>query len=911
LLYIRGFIPWTNFPQSATVYSWNDWKFIIDQAARMRMNFIHIHNYNGQNGHNEMFHNFTVNGYTSRTWMPTARSGHQWACPGFEVKNFRFGGGDLFDDYDFGSSGTLHNESLSNEEVSSKGISLFQKVIAYAHQRGVKIALGIDIDLILPEYGLPADDPLVIHARIKQITTDYPDLDYLVLFISEMIHHDNEKLEQWQRIFDAMYIQVKETAHNTRIAVSGWGLKKEIADQLPRDVIAAPISGYSDSFEDGSIYGDREYWGCPWLERDIYSSNYYYPYEMHLSNTISAFSRKAANIKGLYCLSWRITDAVDAKLSYIAKAPWDSTNKYKTSYDVYAEYAEKNYGQSNVHDIVHIINQNEPVCSKVAECQPTGQFTGKDFHETDYLLNIKKIELSRFGKTYKSIHAYNFDSASEVKRWITAGNDSCVAEINYGDYLLFRDVDFGLGMTEIKAAISTQNSAACVGFRLDSLNGKSLGMIDVIHSGGWTNWSTQQTAAYEVKGIHDLYVLFNTRREFENQYDKSIAQLEIISNCIRNESDKGNQYRLGLLYNRIASVRDYLEIDKTFPHIKSSAQLPGSFPSWVQNFTHRVTDISSLGNTQSIQNRYVQERYLEREKELLDSSEIKFPTRVTASGTKNGAGLSWTNNEPELSGTEVYRNGEKIAEVNKDKNQFKDIFHGEAIYQLKAIRTGGQSGDFSASVKCYAGNADKEAPKIIVVSPPKAIVQEQKNSISARILDNRDYPMISATLYYRKAGDKNWKSKQMSRRTKSIFYADFPEKINGNLLEYYIKAGDGDNTAFYPATAPLLSSTVVYEDRPSDNTLETPSLVVKDNVLHWEPIHRAFIYHIYRLDDKSKRMDGSTYLAYLPKDCDQFSDLTEDFGGNTKKGSYWYVIVTEDFDGNRSKPSNILRIDYP
>ena len=299
-LYIRGFIPWTNFPQSATVYSWNDWKFIIDQAARMRMNFIHIHNYNGQNGHNEMFHNFTVNGYTSRTWMPTARSGHQWACPGFEVKNFRFGGGDLFDDYDFGSSGTLHNESLSNEEVSSKGISLFKKVIAYAHQRGVKIALGIDIDLILPEYGLSADDPLVIHARIKQITTDYPDLDYLVLFISEMIHHDNEKLVQWQRIFDAMYIQVKETAHNTRIAVSGWGLKKEIADQLPRDVIAAPISGYSDSFEDGSIYGDREYWGCPWLERDIYSSNYYYPYEMHLSNTISAFSRKAANMKELY-----------------------------------------------------------------------------------------------------------------------------------------------------------------------------------------------------------------------------------------------------------------------------------------------------------------------------------------------------------------------------------------------------------------------------------------------------------------------------------------------------------------------------------------------------------------------------------------------------------------------------------
>ena len=57
---IRGFLPWTNFPQSATSYSWQDWKFILDQMAKMRMNFLHIHNYNGEAGHNEMFHNVTL-----------------------------------------------------------------------------------------------------------------------------------------------------------------------------------------------------------------------------------------------------------------------------------------------------------------------------------------------------------------------------------------------------------------------------------------------------------------------------------------------------------------------------------------------------------------------------------------------------------------------------------------------------------------------------------------------------------------------------------------------------------------------------------------------------------------------------------------------------------------------------------
>lgn len=37
---IRGFLPWTNFPQSATIYSWNDWRYVIDQAAKMRMNLL-------------------------------------------------------------------------------------------------------------------------------------------------------------------------------------------------------------------------------------------------------------------------------------------------------------------------------------------------------------------------------------------------------------------------------------------------------------------------------------------------------------------------------------------------------------------------------------------------------------------------------------------------------------------------------------------------------------------------------------------------------------------------------------------------------------------------------------------------------------------------------------------------------
>ena len=211
---IRGFLPWTNFPQSDTVYSWEDWKFVIDQAAKMRMNFILVHNYNGEAGHNEPFHNFELNGWMSRVFMPTAKTGHGWFCPGWDVNQYRFGAADLFDDYDFGSDCALHNEALSNKQVFRKGVSLFQKVIAYAHTRGVKVGLGLDINLIpgmgsyfeqfnctipgFPKrevYKAKPSDPAVITARANQVAADYPDLDYLICFQSEGLSHYPDKAQ--------------------------------------------------------------------------------------------------------------------------------------------------------------------------------------------------------------------------------------------------------------------------------------------------------------------------------------------------------------------------------------------------------------------------------------------------------------------------------------------------------------------------------------------------------------------------------------------------------------------------------------------------------------------------------------------------------------------------------------------
>ncbi len=911
-MYIRGFLPWTNFPQSATVYSWEDWKFIIDQTAKMRMNFIQIHNYNGQNGHNEMFHNFTVNGYTSRTWMPTAKTGHRWACPGFEVKNFRFGGGDLFADYDFGSDCALHNESLSNQEVFEKGTSLFKKVIAYAHKRGVKIALGIDIDLILPEYCLEADDPAVIEARISQINNDYPDLDYLILFVSEMINHDEKKLALWKRTFNGMYTRMKKQSPDTRIAVAGWGLKKEIAQELPEDVIAAPISGYSDSFEDGSIYGDREYWGCPWLERDVYSSCYYYPYEMHLSNTISAYQKRAPNMKGLYCLTWRITDAVDAKLSYIAKTPWDTESQYNNSFEVYGEYARKNYGLPNADSITFIINQNEPVCSRISECESTARLTGDDLYKNDYLLNIKEIGLYKMAAPVSILSAYHCDELKGVEKTVAHRNDSCISKVNPEDYLVFRNVNFGKGVLEMSVTASTQKSVTPVEFRLDSLNGRTLGVIDVIHSGGWQNWRKQYVNIFETQGTHDLYIMFNTREIFTDPYFKALSQLETIDRCINTTTDKGMKQRLNFLRCRIAAARDFMDINKLFPHTVRPEDLPGAFPSWVTNFTRRVNDISSLGNTQSIQNRYVQERYLAMEKQLSDSSDVKFPTYIQARGTKTGAVISWQNNEKDAAGFYVYRNGVQINKdiLSENLSEYYDTFNGKAVYQVSVESRSGKLSWKSETSICHSGSADKESPYIVVVSPPVSARNKQGGEIIVRILDNREYKSINATMYYRNAGDKQWKNQPMQRRVKAVFTARFPLESSSGLIEYYVKADDGDNISFYPATAPELNQTLVYEPNPVSGFHGRPEIRIDGRKIHWKPVENAFIYKIYRTDKSGQEPDASSFLTYIPATILHFEDKAQDYIGNNLSGTHYYRIVAEDKEGNRSSPSQIVEMEY-
>lgn len=789
--YMRGVLPWTNFPQSATVYSTEDWMFVIDQMARMRMNFLNIHNYNAQNGHNELFHNFTYNGIMSRNWNCTAKTGHGWGCPGWDVNQYLFGATDLFDDYDFGTDATLHNDNLDNYSVFGKGRSQFEFLIEYGHSRGVKMGLGLDIDIVMADYGAAANAPGLPEAQAKAVLENYEELDTLILYISESVGTNAQWLATWKDCFERMYKTIRAERPDMQIAVSGWGVSHEIANYIygefgATDVVIAPISNYSAGFVTGKYYYgiDKEYWGGPWVERDFDSSVYFYPFKMELSDTINAYQQNKDSMSGMFTLSWRLTDGVDAKMAYIAKAPWDLDEKYTTAEAVYGEYASRCYGvgldQSVIADLTKLICTDEKtvVPTLWSECNATPNFT----------------------------------------------NANRITEINAMQGMIER----------VDAAISAS-------------------------------------------------------------------------------ADSGAIARMNKLRDRLICAQYYCKLDSGFNSTQWE-KLQDDFSVWAKSFMTRVDDISSLGNNQSAQNRFVQQHYVARETALRNEQEIKAPINVVAKGTPDGAILTWEYESGIAQGFNVYRDGVKLngEPLSGDERSYEDVYTGAAVYTVTAVTADGE-GIASIGQHCDAGGADTVAPQAIVVSPHTSRREGQDMEIKARLLDGRAYSELSAEIHYRAMGsDGPFTSAAMEHRVKSTFTANVGTTGFADTgIEYYLTVSDGTNESVWPVTGGkdgLNAVCTVYSDSTATRLRAPLEIEAENGGIRWSDAGgAAYQYRIYRDADPGFRPSKANYVTYVEKGTTSFTDIGFDFDGSSLADkTYYYRVTTVDRYMNESMPSEAV-----
>ena len=82
-----------------------------------------------------------------------------------------------------------------------------------------------------------------------------------------------------------------------------------------------------------------------------------------------------------------------------------------------------------------------------------------------------------------------------------------VANIENGDYIRIKGVDFGDGADSFTASTASAASGGKIELRLDKADGELIGTCDVPGTDGWQNWQ-QVSCPVEVSGQHDLYMKF-------------------------------------------------------------------------------------------------------------------------------------------------------------------------------------------------------------------------------------------------------------------------------------------------------------------------------------------------------------------------------------------------------------------
>ncbi|HEX9059589.1 MAG TPA: non-reducing end alpha-L-arabinofuranosidase family hydrolase [Clostridia bacterium] len=111
---------------------------------------------------------------------------------------------------------------------------------------------------------------------------------------------------------------------------------------------------------------------------------------------------------------------------------------------------------------------------------------------------------------FGTIDAENYDSASGTDlKSITTTNGSGIGYINSGDYVVYKNVDFGSGATSFKtlAALGI-DTPTDIELRLGSTTGTLIGTMTVASTGDWNTYQEQTCSINKATGLNDLYLVF-------------------------------------------------------------------------------------------------------------------------------------------------------------------------------------------------------------------------------------------------------------------------------------------------------------------------------------------------------------------------------------------------------------------
>ncbi len=130
--------------------------------------------------------------------------------------------------------------------------------------------------------------------------------------------------------------------------------------------------------------------------------------------------------------------------------------------------------------------------------------SGKILSKSGHILRLS----GSGGSTDDIIEAEKYDIQKGIQTENCSEGGSDVAYIENGDYIGFKNIDFGSGTDSISFRIGSNGAEASIEVRLGAADGKLIGTLPVKSTGGWQTWNTQTCAIENTSGRNDVYFVF-------------------------------------------------------------------------------------------------------------------------------------------------------------------------------------------------------------------------------------------------------------------------------------------------------------------------------------------------------------------------------------------------------------------
>ena len=358
LFELRGIQPFHDFPEGPDWWNTNDYKAIIGQLPKLRMNFFGLHTYpEGKIGpeptvwiglKRDIGKDGKIRFSYPSSYHNTLRG--TWGYAAKKTSEYSFGSAALFERDDFGPevmSGMVPGPKTAeeNNELFNRVGAMLKEAFTFAHKLGVKTCVGTETPLTIPksvkkrleELGKKPGDIQVVQelyeGMFERIKSAYP-LDYYWFWTPEGWTWRGAKDEQvaaTEKDMLAAVAAAEKVGAGFTLATCGWVLgppkdRTAFDKLLPKEMPFSCINrnvGF-DPVEVGfrHVHG-RPKWAIPWLEDD---NAMIIPQLWAGRIRRDAADALAYGCTGLIGIHWR-TRVLGPSVLSLARASWDQRSR--------------------------------------------------------------------------------------------------------------------------------------------------------------------------------------------------------------------------------------------------------------------------------------------------------------------------------------------------------------------------------------------------------------------------------------------------------------------------------------------------------------------------------------------------------------------------------------------------------